>query len=271
MEAWIQRIRQTTKSPWIRSGALFVLIFLAILGIVSLGSGIGFADVVVRFRVPILITSGIASLLFAGGWSLYRKRQELIKLRGTVDELQRKVNDLEQQKESAFRLMQAYRTQTQEGVINLLKRLAIFGIMQEKWRQKGAKVERLRVEEEIAAVEGVAPELAAQEQTTVMINLGKHDNVMKGMAFIVQDPTDSRKYGVIVVEGVHSQGATCRIVEISDRAFWGDALQALEEGKSCVLEAPSNVIVPDSPLKEISLDSAQQLLVWLQSIERTEL
>ena len=270
MEAWLQRIIQTTKSPWVHRGALLVLILLAILGIVSIVSDIGFADVVTRFRVPILGASGILALLSVGSRYLYQQRQELTKLRTTVDKLHREVNDLEQQKESAFRLMEQYRAQTQEDIINHLKRLAIFRIMQEKWRQKGAKVERLRIEE-TTAVEGIDPEFAAQERTTVIINLGEHDNIMKGMAFTVQDPTDSRKYGVIVVKEVHAQGASCSIVEISDRAFWGDALEAWKEGKPCVVEAPTNVIVSHSPLKEISLDSAQQLLVWLQSIERTEL
>ena len=270
MEAWLQRIIQTTKSPWVHWGASLVLIFLAILGIVSIVSDIGFADVVTRFRVPILIASGIVALFSVGSWYLYHQRQELTKLRSTVDELKRKVDDLEQEKESAFRLMEKYRAQAQEDIINHLKRLAIFRIMQEKWREKGAKVERLRVEE-ITAIEGIDPEFAAKERITVIINLGAHDNIMKGMGFIIQDPTDSRKYGVIVVEEVHPRGATCRIVEISHRAFWGDAVQALKEAKSCILDAPTNVIVPDSPLKEISLESAQQLLTWLQSIERTEL
>ena len=270
MEDRLKRIMETAKSPWIVGGALLILVFIAILKIVALLSDIGFSDVVTGYRVPIVIAAAIVALLLVVVHYLDSKRQELIELRAAVDKLHGKVDDLEQQKDSAFRLMKHYRAQAQEDIINHLKRLAIFGIMQEKWRKKGAKVERIRIEE-FSSVEDIDPAFADQERTTVIINLGECDSIMKDMTFIVQDPTDSRKYGVIVVNEVHPEGATCRIVEISDQAFWGDTLQAWQEGKSCILEAPTNVIVSDSPLKEIPSDRAQQLLVWLQSIERAEL
>jgi len=218
------------------------------------------------------------ALLVTVGWLHFRKHKRIIDLRNLADQLEKEISDLMeerdrliQERESAFRLMELYKAQTQEDIINQLQRIAMFCIMQEQWRKKGAKVERLRTEEAVESIGGEGADFEIVERITVIINLGTQDKVLKSIRFIVQDPTDSHEYGVIEVREVHQNGATCRILNISDVAFWSDAVEAAQEGRPCISEVSANVIVPDSALKEISPESAKQLLVWLQSISRVEL
>jgi hypothetical protein len=277
MNEWLQQTWERSKHPFVRTGVLFLIVFFAVLGLASMISDTGFAQEVQERRTLVWTGAAGIALVIAVGWLYYRNHRELTDSRNLIDQLRDEISDLEnksdrlvQERESAFRLMKSYRTQTQESVIDELQRLALFGIMQEQWRKTGAPIERLRVEE-------TTPDSAAsvysviEECIVVIVNLGKQDKVVEGMKFIVQDPTDSHEYGMIEVREVHPDGAICTLLEIADMAFWGDAVQAAQEGRPAILDTSVNVIVPASALKEIPQESAEQLLVWLQNIRRAEL
>lgn len=269
MEAWLRKLWEASKSAKVRFILLFLIVFLSLLGLIALASGIGFREEITQNRVPTLIITAFLALLLAIVWALYQRYRELVGSREKVDNLQREVNDLRQQNDSLLRLMEQYKAQAQESIINQLKRLAIFGLMKEQWQRKGAKVEHFRIDE--SPGESIESDVTSLERIAVLINLGSQDRVIEGMSFIVQDSTDSEKYGEILVKRINANGAACKIVETAHPAFWSEVIEALKEKRARIVVAPPNTIVPTSPLKEIDPDGARQLLVWLQNIERAEL
>jgi hypothetical protein len=272
MEEWLKKLWQKFRHRKLGLAILFLIVLFAILNPISLVSGIGYADEIKNHRrVIIEFTLAVAVIVILVSYYIRILKEKNI-LKQRIDGLQSKVTDLEQQRESAFRLMERYKEDAQEDIFNRLKQLAIFSIKQSEWQKKGAKIERFRLEESLIDNE-LDIELLIGEHITVLINIGAQDDVHKGMRFIVQDPTDSQKYGVILVKETSDNGAACSIVEINHQAFWFEVIQAIESknGKARILEASANVLVPYSPLKGMQPDSARQLLEWLQTVERTEL
>jgi hypothetical protein len=259
MEDWLKNLWREAKQHKTLGLVVFVFfVVFAILNVVATISDIGFADEIKQHRILILAIAAAGPILFilvSFHVRLYRER-----------------NDLEQQQQSAFRLMKHYKEEAQEDIFNRLKQLATFSLQQSEWQKKGAKIERFRIGE-ASIPNDIDVQVRIAELTTVIINLGTQDGIMKGMRFVVQDPNDSQKYGVIAVKEVLEKGAQCGIVEMSHQAFWYEVGQALTtgDGKSRVLEASANVIVPHSALKEMNQDSARQLLEWLQTVEDSEL
>ncbi len=274
MNGWLQQAWEKSKSPYVRAPIMFAIMFLSVLGLTSLISDTGFAQEVHEYRVLVWIGSALIALIVAVGWLCYRNHRQLTGDKALICQLQEEITTLKAEKdrdvqklESAFRLMEKYKAQTQEDIIARLQQLALFSIMQKQWLRKGARVERLRVEQPKSTEEYSE----VKERIAVIVNLGAEDKVTAHMPFIVQDPTDSHQYGVIEIQEVHPEGATCRIVEIADVAFWSDALQAASEERPAIVEPSANVIMPASALKEIPPESAEQLLAWLQNIRRIEL
>jgi hypothetical protein len=253
---------------------LFVIILGVILEVITVLSDIGFSDEVTTYRWWILLGAAVIGLLGVTVYdyiSTYKERKDL---RSEKEKLEQSNSDLNEQKESAFRLMEAYKAEAQEDIFNRLKHLAIFSIHQQDWKQRGAKIDRFRVEQRIP------PETESQiggdtlGRVTILINLGSKDNVMKGMKFIVQDPADLKKYGTIVVRECHENGSACSIIETHHPAFWSEvreALQSPDHDSGVIIAASSNVIVPNNPFRELSSENAKQLLDWLQRLEGIEL
>ena len=277
MSDMLKRQLERGQNPLLRVIALFALTFSSVIGIVTMISGAGFEKEIQNNRGLVWAVIGGIALMVAFGWQYWQQYKELGDSRGLIDQLQGKITHLKEQRDrfaqerdSVFELMKSYKAEVREDTINALQHLALFAIKREQWREKEAKVERLRVEESVAADdEGMHFEV--EGRIVVMINLGAEDGVMEHMKFSVHDPTDLHEYGVIAIRAVHPNGAQCRISEISDRAFWNDAEQAAQEGRAYVSDAPANIILPVSALKEIPPESAQQLLSWLRSIRRIEL
>jgi len=272
MEDWLKDLWHKLKYKKIGLAILFFIILFALLNPVSLVSDIGFAEEVRHYRALILeVALAIALVIIFISYhiSLYRERNTLEQ---SIRELRSKVDELEQDKESAFRLMERYKEEAQEDILNRLKQLATFSLRQQEWQQKGAKIERFRLEPSLNE-SNLHTEIIIAENVTVLINLGVQDNVAKGMRFIVQDPNDLQRYGVITVNECSENGSACKIIEMSHQAFWYEVVQAVEskEGKAKILTASANIIVPDSPLKDMPPDGAKRLLEWLQTIKGVEL
>lgn len=277
MSEWLQKLWKGSKHPLVRTIILFMTVFLAVLGLASTISDAGFAREIQEHRALVWKFSFGIALVIALGWLIFKREKELMRSRQLVGKLQQEISRLKEElsrsvkeRDSAFELMKQYRAQTQEDVLNQLQQLALFGMLQEQWRKKGAKVERLRVEE-ATQIEIKDQDLEIEKQIAVIVNLGARDEVVAGMEFIVQDPADCHEYGIIRVQGVYPSGASCIILQMSDMAFWNDVVEAVEQKRPQVFDAPSNMIVPVSPLREIPSESAQELLTWLQNIRRAEL
>jgi hypothetical protein len=271
MEDWLQ---QLWKKPQFKSIAfllLFLLIVYAALNQVALMSDVGFSDEIKSYRWWILLAVGIVGFVGVFGYhyfQLYRERKTLL---SQLEKLSNDNDDLIQQKESLLRLMEAYKSEAQEDILNRLRQLAIFSIRQQEWKARGARVERFRIEE--SRINGDESEIDIVERITVLVSIGAKDDVSRGMRFIIQDPTDNQKYGTIVVRECYESGAACSVVEMTHPAFWGDIREALElkGGKVGIVSASANILVPQTPFKELTLESAKQLLDWLQKLEGVEL
>ncbi len=277
MSEWLKRQVERSQNPLVRVIARSALAFIFVMGLVTVISAAGFSEEIQENRELLWAGTGGIALMVGFGWSYWQQYKELADSRSLIVQLQGEITDLKeerdrfaQERDSVFELMKLYKAEVREDTISALQRLAFLAIKQEQWREKEAKVERLRVEETVAADdEGMYFEV--EGRIVVMINLGREDDVMEHMKFSVHDPTDLHEYGVIEIREVHLNGAQCRILEISDRAFWNDAEQAAQQGRAHVSDAPANIIVPVPALKEIPPESAQQLLTWLRSIRRIEL
>lgn len=277
MSEWLKRLLERSQNPLVRGIALSAIAFFSVMGLVTIISDAGFSEEIQNNRGLVWAGSVGIALMVPFGWSFRQQYKELTDSRSLVDQLQGEISDLKEQRDraaqerdSGFALMKLYKAEIREDTISALQRLAFLAIKQEQWREKGAKVERLRVEE-TAAADDQGMYFGVEWPIVVIINLGAEDDVMEHMKFSVQDPTDLHEYGVIEIREVHPNGAQCRILEISDRAFWNDAELAVQEGRAWVADAPANMILPVSALKGIPPESAQQLLTWLRSIRGIEL
>ena len=271
MLEWLQKLLRRPALTGVSLFALFIGIAWAVLGVFSVLSDIGFSTEVTKYRRWVLLTAAALGLLAVISylyWFLYNQRNEL---RVENETLGQANQDLNEQKESAFRLMEKYKAEAQEDILNRLKQLATFSIHQHAWKRKPAKVERFRLDGPATDDEAIGLG-DSWDRVTIIINLGTRDNVMKGMRFLVQDPTDLRKYGTIVVRECHEKGSACSIIDIEHPAFWAAVDEAVRstDHRSAIIEAASNIIVPNSPFRELDADNAKQLLEWLQKLESVE-
>lgn len=271
MASWLKTI---LLKPALTVPSLFGLGFgipWFVLGLVSVLSDVGFSSEVTKYRWWIISASaalGLVAVALYFYWFLYYQRRTL---RAEIERLKKDNQDLNDQKESAFRLMRRYKADAQEDIFKRLRELAVSSILQPKWKEKGARVERFRVEQLVVGNEDLHTS-DPLDRVTVFINLGDTDGVMVGMRFFVQDPTDFKKYGTIVVNDCHENGSSCSIVEIDHPAFWAEMREALQSpNDKLMIQASQNVIVPSSPYKELNSENAKQLLDWLIKLEPIDL
>lgn len=277
MDEWLQRARAKTTHPGVRAIISFLFVLSLLMLPVSVASDTGFGAEVQRHRLLVWIIAVVVAAIVTAVWAYYdlwrklgKNRIEMDQLRKTVETTRAERDRSEQEKESAFKLMQSYKAQTQEDIMSQLEQLAAFSIMKDNWREKEARVERLRTQQ-AAAIDSSSSELEIVERIEAIINLGVGDKVSEGMRFIVADPVDSYEYGRVQIRRVHEAGSTCSITRISNPAFWEKALSAAQEGRPSVSEASANALTPDSAIQDISSESAEELLVWLQKIRKVEL
>jgi hypothetical protein len=264
MQEWLESLRSNPRFKRYGVYLLFIIISLLLLDKIALFSDLGFSEEVKKYRWLIIFIVLLLGLFLAFANEYRLIRSERNSLKSCVDKLTLEKADLEQQKESLLRLMEAYKSEAQEDIFNRLKQLAVFSIKREEWSKK-AKVERFRIEE----LSGNGQqEINIIDSTTVIINLGIQDDAMKGMQFIVQDPTDTKKYGVIRVKECFNSGSSCSIIEMNHPAFWSE-IQKIGEEK--IIEAPANVITPYTPFRELNAASAKQTLEWIQNLEEIDL
>ena len=227
-------------------------------------SDVGFSSEVIKYRWWIIISAlslGVLAVVFYIYWFLYYQLRTL-----RTDN-----KDLIEQRDSAFRLMKRYKAEAHEDIFKRLTELAVSNILESSWKEKGARVERFRVEQSAVGNEDLHTN-GSLDRVTIFINLGNKDGVLIGMRFFVQDPTDFKTYGTIVVNDCHEKGSTCSIVETDHPAFWAEVMEALRSpADSPIIQASPNVIISTSPFKELSSENAIQLMDWLTKLERVEL
>lgn len=277
MDQWLQKQLDKAKHPWVRTGSVFIKVLLAILSLVTVLSDTGFADQVVDNRLKVwagaVVVASFAALVGDLMWYHSRLRQskaELQRLQASNSTIEAERDELKEQLDSALELIGAQRVHAQELLLDDLERAALLGVMADHWATKGAQVERFRVERGQDGQE-LSPSQRIGESVTVIINIGKNDRVTSGMQFVVEDPTDRRPYGVIVVDEAHDEGAHCRVVEILEDGFWIDALESLQQNRPCVKDLSANRIVPRSPLPTIDSANAQKLLDWVRNVREASL
>lgn len=263
---WLQNLY---KNPLFKKYGVYFLILIIILYVadkIATISDIGFSDEIKQYRWTIIFLIVVFCIITALIIEFARIRQERNSLESKVTKLVLENEDIQKQKESLLRLMGAYKLEAQEDIFNRLRHLAIFTIKREQWIIK-AKVERFRVEK----LSNRNPEtIDIIDHTTVIINLGLQDDAMEGMKFIIQDPTDGKKYGVVRIEKCFEIGSACSIIEMEHPAFW-NGIEVKNMSKEKIIEAPANCIVPYTPYKELDAGSAKQILEWLQNLEEIEL
>ena len=264
MQEWLENLRANPRFKRYGVYLLFIIIALLVLDRIAVFSDLGFSDEIKKYRWIIIFIVFGSSLIAAFANEFRIIRAERNSLRNNLEKLTLEKADLEEQKESLLRLMEAYKSEAQEDIFNRLKQLALFSIKREEWSKK-AKVERFRIEESSGNGQ---EEIKIIDCTTVMINLGVQDDAMKGMQFIVQDPTDTKKYGVIRIEECFDSGSACSIIEMNHPAFWNEIQKF---GKEKIIEAPANAITPYTPFRELNSESAKQTLEWIRNLEEVEL
>jgi hypothetical protein len=271
MVEWLQ---QTLRKPKLSVPTLFgigaAIPWLA-LGAVAVFSDIGFAEEVKANRWRIISGSLLLGLVGVAAYVYWFLCYRVRTLQSEIGKLQRDNQDLNDQKESVFRLMKRYEAEAQESIFERLEALALSSIMHAEWKKKGARVERARVEKASKGDEDLQS-LDSLYRVTVFINLGQQDSVFSGMRFFVQDPTDLRNYGTIVINECHAEGSSCSIVHMDHQGFWADVLEALQSpDESPIIQAPPNILVSTSPFKELSEESAAELIDWLLKLKRVKL
>jgi hypothetical protein len=265
-----EQIERLWKHPIVQRygiGFLILIIALGVLDRIALFSDLGFSKEIERYRWTILFIVLLGSIIFVfvNEFRILRSQREALKT--SVGKLSDEIKDLSDQNASLFRLMEAYRVEAQADIFSRLKQLAVFSIKREEWSKK-AKVERFRVEK---LPNQKNEELNIVESITVFINLGSQDDAMKGMQFIIQDPTDTKKYGTIRVEECFAAGSACSVIEMNHPAFWSDIEKIRSDKKEKIIDAPANAITPHTPFRELNAESAKQILDWIRNLEEIEL
>ena len=268
MDELLEKLRNHPRFKRYGVYLLILIIFLLILDRVSLISDLGFSDEVKEHRWTIIFTVLVISAIaaFINEFRVIRNERNSLKMK--VAELSSNNDSLQQTEDSLLRLMESYKSDAQEDIFNRLKQLAVFSIKREQWKAK-AKVERFRIEN----LSKNSEEINIIDRTTVIINLGNQDEAMKGMQFLVQDPTDNAKYGIIRIEECFDAGSSCSIIELNHPAFWSEVVKVngSMETEERIIDAPTNIIVPYTPFKELNTESAKQIVEWIQNLEDVEL
>jgi hypothetical protein len=271
MIEWLKKIWRDRRCRSVALLAFFLLVLFFILEFVTKLSDLGFSGEVTNYRWWILLFAAGMGVLVVVGYLLFSLNHEVNSLGREVAGLKKDKQDLMDQKESLFRLMEGYKADAQEDIFKRLRELALSSILQSKWKEKGARVERFRIEQLPPGNEDLHLNVS-MDRVTTFINLGAADGVLIGMKFFVQDPTDLEKYGTIVIKDCHENGSTCSIIEVDRQGFWADVFEALRSpNDSPTIPASPNIIVPTSPYKELSLESAEELLNWLIKLEPVDL
>jgi hypothetical protein len=270
----VEWLKKFLRRPALSAVALLAIgssIPWATLGVVALVSDIGFSEEVKNYRWWIILASLALGVLADVIYVFWYCRYRLGVQRSEIDRLTRENQDLNEQKESVFRLMKRYEAEAKEDIFKRLQDLVISNLFQQEWKDKGARVERFRVEQSVAGNEDLHIN-DSPDRVTIFINLSMNDALSVGMRFLVQDPTDHKTYGTIVVNECHEEGSTCSIVETAHPAFWAEVTEAMKSpSASPIIIAKPNIIVPNNPYKALNEDNAEQLLQWLETLKPVQL
>lgn len=268
----IEWLKKNYKNPrYFKYGVIFLIFILTLVvfEIIALISDLGFSEEITENRWKIIVLVFIVCGLIAFIYDYRQIRSERKNLKNELQRANLVILDIQQEKDSLFRLMEAHKAEAQEDIFNRLKHIAVFSIKRRQWLKKG-KVERFRVEK---LSNNKNERIQIIDHTTVIINLGVKDSAMKGMQFLIQDPTDNTKYGLIRIKECFDTGSSCSIIETNHPAFWSE-IETINnsEGKTeKIIVAPTNIIVPYTPFKELNPESAKQILDWIQNLEDVEL
>lgn len=254
IKEWLRKAQEGAKIAWVAFLARFVLVYLSALGLITLASDTGFSDLVEKARTQIHFLLPALSLLIASVWQFLKMDRQLVDLRAQNDDLRQSTSELHRQ-----------RDQVHMAVLDRIHRAALFGLMQSEWREKGARITQFRVAETDAGGEEQG-DAGALSRLQALINIGMKDHVEEGMTFLVHDPTNSLTHGLILVDTVHAAGSTCKVVKLGERSFWAGAFQACEDRNSRMLDAPGNVIVPNSTWPGIGAEAAREIIAWVRRI-----
>jgi hypothetical protein len=271
MEKWLERLRQGARHRVIRIIAAVALAFLALAGLVALAGDLGLSEEITAYRVQVWLALFAISVLLVGGYEVTKELRLIAVQKTHIEELETKLADAETRNRSLLRLMESYKRSAYAEILDHLSRLMILAAKREQWSEADAKVKEVHVKA-YSDAEDIDPEFAMRDRIEVIIDIGRQQDVVEGMQFIVQNPTIPRVYGVIAVKAVYDQGATCFLSEYSDDGFWAQALNLSAEGKSEVLQMSDNRIVPALPadLDNVSPELAEDFLQLIEKIASAE-
>lgn len=267
MSVWLQAKRWLLRKAWVRALIPSLVLWAAVVGLVSGFSDIGFAQLIDRHRWLIIALLPLF-LVVEGVYWCWSQHRELVGVREALRQAQAELDAERRNVERHLLVIQGY--EAQEWVLDELRRRAIYRLKEVEWRKKGACVTELIVENG-PGLESLEPEDQLRERATVYINLGIQDDVIDGMVFNVVNKVDpSRAYGQIVVVRVEVEGALCRLQGTGDPAFWSEAFTALQEVKSRALSVTANRIIPAATLEGVDSDAAKELLYLIERVQKGE-
>lgn len=267
MENWFNTIRQNTNLKIIYITSTVFVVFLSLAGIVALSSDLGLSAEVTAYRKQIWLTILIMAILLVLTYELIKEHKLASTLRDQAETLNKQLDEAKQREESLLRLMESYKRAAYTEVLDHLNRLLLLIVKRQQWQEKGAKVLKIKIKQ-YSGAENIDPDFAVRERIEVIINIGTQSNVCEGMEFLVRDPSVPIEYGLISVRKAHSDGSICILNEELDASFWSQIMQAAEQGKPSIFDAPDNCIVPNLPhvLDSVTPELAQNILNIMSTV-----
>jgi hypothetical protein len=268
MENWFDYLKNKYSTPWIIVPATISITFCVLAGVVTMFSDMGFSEQVTNNRIMIIILLlGISVLSYV----LYKTNLLVNKYRNTVKDnisLRNTVQELEGDKKSLLGLMESYKNQAYNNILDHLRTMLNYSKNKNQWLKKEARVSKIRVKP-LSGIADMDLTFAKRESLDIVINLGSEDEIMIGMEFAVEDPSIYERYGMIIVNEVFQKASICNVTNIDNNSFWSTALNTNVEKDNVMLPVIDNRIIPNIPssFDNVPEDVIDELLIIIAKIQ----
>jgi hypothetical protein len=240
---------------------------VCIFGIVTIASDAGLGTEVTDNRVLIWTCAIALSLSFGLGHEVYslasrlnERWAELEDVRSENEDLRENLQEAEEERDSVLRLMENYKRDAYDEVLNKLYLITEALDKKEEWIKENARVTQASID-----IEDIEGSLSLPEKvnkfSNLNINIGDKSDVIEGMVFKVTDPSGTFDYGKILVEEVGEKGSRCKLIEGYNKSLWSEVRFSVNNGVSKVVSLKDNIIVPVIPeeIEDVEPDALQEL------------
>jgi len=221
--------------------------------LVTGANDMGLDSEITNNRIVVWLSTAGLALLFGLGYEIYsltswlnEKSDTLTEVRSDNESLRKELEDLQDERDSAFRMMKEYRSKAYNDVLSNLYLVVSALKEKESWINKEAKVIQVSINS-VNTDEYLSLPERISELSKIHINIGYNDGVIEDMRFKVVDTSRTVNYGRIIVDEVGDTGSICSLTEGFENPLWSELRDCIKNDESKVIDIRDNCILPVIP------------------------